>query len=107
KANPKLLTGKDVEIIPIYPRGNTNDRTHDLMRLAQIFGLRGAESRRDFLFVNKDGVLCDARQEAVTYDVIEILHTLYNDGLILHNFTDANAVASVSGTINLGSGFRE
>ena len=47
---------------------NNNQRRIDMFRLAgHLFGVRGMESRQDYLYVGNDGELHDARQEADTY----------------------------------------
>jgi putative aldouronate transport system substrate-binding protein len=90
KTNGAFLTGdatKATEIVPLYPRENTNDRTGDLWRLTQFFGVRGGESRKDFLYVGSDGKLVDARGNADMQKALGKLHEMYQEGLILKEFT--------------------
>ena len=86
KANPQLLAGQD-EVVPFYPRAYTNDRLADIYRWAgQLFGIRGLESRSNYLYVDKTGKLVDARGDLVVAEALEKLHNIYEEGLILKDF---------------------
>lgn len=90
KANAKFLTGKDdVNIVPLFPRAKTSDRTTDLYRFLQFFGVRGVESRNQWFYVDKDGKLVDTRGTDEFATGLEKLHELYSEGIIMQNFTDA------------------
>ncbi len=91
KANAKFLTGKaDVTITPLFPRAKTSDRTTDLYRFLQFFGVRGTESRNNWFYVdNTTGKLVDTRATSEFADGLEKLHQMYKEGLIMQNFTDA------------------
>jgi putative aldouronate transport system substrate-binding protein len=95
KTNPKLLTGQDQKpLVPFYPRSSSHDRSADLLRLAMIWGVRGLESRSDYLYVDQNGVLQDARVQDKTYYGLEKLNQLYKEQLILQDF---NSVSATSG----------
>lgn len=86
KANPQLLAGQD-DVVPFYPRAYTNDRLADIYRWAgQLFGVRGLESRSNYLYVNKEGKVVDARGDLVVAETVGKLHDLYEEGLILKDF---------------------
>ncbi len=89
KANAKFLTGKDgITITPLFPRAQTSDRTTDLYRFLQFFGIRGTESRNNWFYVdNKTGKLVDTRATSEFADGLEKLHEMYQEGLIMQNFT--------------------
>ncbi len=90
KANAEFLTGKsDVTITPLFPRAKTSDRTTDLYRFLQFFGIRGTESRNNWFYVDKNGKLCDTRGTSEFADGLEKLHEMYEEGLIMENFTEA------------------
>ena len=90
KANAKFLTGvEDAEIIPFFPRAKTSDRTTDLYRFLQFFGIRGTESRKEWMYVDNNGKLVDARGTEEFADGLEKLHEMYEEGLIMKNFTTA------------------
>ena len=69
----------------LYSRETANNqRQVDLFRFAgTLFGVRGLESRQDYLYVGTDGSLHDARQEVATYEAIEKMNALYQEGLII------------------------
>ncbi len=82
-ANPQTLNGTD-SIQGLYSRedGNTQRRV-DLFRFAgSLFGVRGLESRHDYLYFDKAGNLHDARQEVATYEALERMNALKAEGLI-------------------------
>lgn len=90
KANAKFLTGvADAEIIPFFPRAKTSDRTTDLYRFLQFFGIRGTESRKEWMYVDNDGKLVDARGTEAFANGLERLHQMYEEGLIMKDFTTA------------------
>lgn len=69
----------------LYSRetGN-NQRQVDLFRFAgTLFGVRGLESRQDYLYVGTDGMLHDARQDEATYVAMERMNAMYKEGLII------------------------
>ncbi len=89
-ANPQSLNGTD-SIQGLFSReDNNNQRRVDLYRLAgHLFGVRGMESRQDYLYFETDGKLHDARQEAVTFTALGRMHDLVAEGLISKAFVDA------------------
>jgi putative aldouronate transport system substrate-binding protein len=49
-----------------------------------LFGVRGLESRQDYLYVGNDGAMHDARQEAATYEALGKLHDMVSDAIMAH-----------------------
>lgn len=89
QANAKFLTGKDdVTISPLFPRQSTSDRTSDLYRFLQFFGLRGVESRNNYFYVGPDGNLVDVRGTEGFKNGIKKLHEMYEDNLIFKDFDE-------------------
>jgi len=88
-ANPQSLNGTD-SIQGIYSREDANNqRRVDMFRLAgTLFGVRGMESRQDYLYFETDGTLHDARQEVATYEALAKMHDLVTEGLISKSFVD-------------------
>ena len=88
-ANPQTLNGTD-SVQGLFSReDNNNQRRVDMFRFTgTLFGVRGMESRQDYLFVGTDGVLHDARQEAETYVALERMHAMAAEGLISQAFID-------------------
>lgn len=92
KANPEFLNGNpDAVIVPFYPRGHTGDRVMDLVRLSEIWGVRGLDARNTWCYIDENGVLQDTRYQQKTMDGIEKLNMLYQEGLILENFNENSA----------------
>ena len=91
-ANPQTLNGTDT-IQGLFSRedGN-NQRRVDMFRFAgHLFGVRGLESRQDYLYVDADGALKDARQEVATYEVLARMNALVQEGLISEGFVNNQA----------------
>ena len=86
-ANPQTLNGTD-SIQGLFSReDDNNQRRVDLVRFAgHLFGIRGLESRQDYLYFDADGSLKDARQNPETYKAIERMNAIAKEGLISVNF---------------------
>lgn len=95
KANPQLLTGQSDsgKVVPFYPRDYTADRTADVTRFAEIFGVRGLDGRNGFLFIDENGELQDARFQENTWNGLSRLNALYKEGLILKDYNKSGAVS--------------
>ncbi|MBR1585733.1 MAG: hypothetical protein IJ662_09355 [Clostridia bacterium] len=91
-ANPQTLNGTD-SVQGLFSReDDNNQRRVDMFRFAgHLFGVRGLESRQDYLYIDTDGTLHDARQEAATYEALERMHALAEEGLISKAFMDMSA----------------
>ncbi len=92
-ANPQTLNGTD-KVQGLFSREDNNvQRQVDIFRFAgTLFGVRGLESRQDYLYVGSDGKLHDARQEADTYEAIERMNALTKEGLISESFVSESSV---------------
>ncbi len=86
-ANPQTLNGTD-KVQGIFSREENNTaRRADMFRFAgTLFGVRGLESRQDYLYVDHDGLLHDARQEVATYEVLGRMNALAQEGLLSEDF---------------------
>ena len=89
-ANPQSLNGKD-SIQGMFSReDNNNQRRVDLIRFAgHLFGVRGMESRQDFLYFDTDGALKDARQQPEAFAAMAKMHDMVAEGLISQAYVDA------------------
>lgn len=92
-ANPQTLNGTDT-IQGLFTREDANNqRRVDMMRLAgHLFGVRGLESRQDYLYVGTDGELHDARQEEAGYEAMAKMHDMAVEGLISTAFLNSEDV---------------
>ena len=88
-SNAQTLNGTDT-IQGLFTReDNNNQRRIDMFRFAGVlFGVRGLESRQDYLYVGEDGLLHDARQEEATYEALENMNAMVEEGLISKAFVD-------------------
>ena len=92
-ANPQTLNGTD-SVQGLHSReDNNNQRRVDMFRFAgTLFGIRGLESRLDYLYVGTDGELHDARNEAATYEALSKMHDMATEGLISEAFINTEEV---------------
>lgn len=90
-SNAPTLNGTDT-IQGLFSREDANNqRRVDMFRFAgSLFGVRGLESRQDYLYVGNDGKLHDARQEAATYTALERMNAMAQEGLISKSFIDSS-----------------
>jgi len=88
-ANPQTLNGTD-SVQGLHSREDANNqRRVDMFRFAgTLFGVRGLESRQDYLYVGADGTLKDARMDAETYVALEKMNAMVQEGLISKAFID-------------------
>ena len=86
-SNPQTLNGTDT-IQGLFSREeDNNQRRVDMMRFAgHLFGIRGLESRQDYLYFDVDGSLKDARQNPESYQAMERMNAIAKEGLISVNF---------------------
>jgi hypothetical protein len=85
------------EVVPFYPRQSTNDRTTNLWRFLSQFGCRGVESRQTYLYMGSDGKIQDIRQSQDLVDAVTALNELYQEHLILQDFTNTAATSGGKG----------
>ena len=86
-ANPQTLNGTDAVQGLFSREDDNNQRRVDMYKLAAIlFGVRGMESRSDYLYIGTDGLLHDARQEEATYVALEKMNAMAQEGLIASSF---------------------
>nr|MBQ8244747.1 hypothetical protein [Oscillospiraceae bacterium] len=88
-ANAQTLNGTDT-VQGLFSREDNNTaRRADMVRFAGVlFGVRGLESRQEYLYVGNDGKLHDARQEVDTYKAMERMNAMAKEGLISKSFID-------------------
>ncbi len=90
-ANPQTLNGTD-SVQGLFSReDDNNQRRVDMFRFAGVlFGVRGMESRQDFLWIDTEGNLRDARMEKDAYEAIERMNAMAQEGLISKSFMDTS-----------------
>ena len=94
-ANAQTLNGTD-NIQGLFSReDDNNQRRVDMYRFAAtLFGVRGLESRQEWLYVGADGKLHDARQEPASYEAMEKMNAMAKEGLISKSFQDNSKESS-------------
>ena len=94
-ANPQTLNGTD-SVQGLFSReDDNNQRRVDMFRFAgSLFGVRGLESRQDYLYIGTDGELHDARQEVETYAALERMNAMAREGLISKAYLDGSQESS-------------
>ncbi len=86
-ANAQTLNGTDTVQGLFSREDDNNQRRVDMFRFTgTLFGVRGLESRQDYLYVGTDGKLHDARQEEETYVALERMNAMAEEGLISSSF---------------------
>ena len=92
-SNPQTLNGTDTVQGLFSREDGNNQRRVDMFRFAgHLFGVRGLESRQDYLYVDENNELRDARQETATYEALEKMNTLVQEGLISEAFVNGEDV---------------
>jgi len=96
-ANPQTLNGTD-SVQGLFSReDNNNQRRVDMFRFAgTLFGVRGLESRQDFLWIDEDGFLRDARQELDAYDAMARMNAMVQEGLVSKAFVEMAAESTAT-----------
>ncbi len=94
-ANAYTLNGTDT-IQGLFSREDSNlQRQVDLYRFAgTLFGVRGLESRQEFLYVDTDGTVKDGRSQVATYQAMDKMRAIALEGLISQSFMDASGESS-------------
>ncbi len=89
-ANPQTLNGTD-NVEGIFSREDNNtQRRIDMVRFAHIlFGVRGLESRNSWLYSDSEGTLHDARMEEATYEALERMYAMTQEGLIADSYVNS------------------
>ena len=105
-ANPQSLNGTD-SIQGLFSREeNSMARRPDVYRLGGVlFGVRGYESRQDYLYVDTDGQLVDGRQTAIAYEAADKMHDIAMEGLISADFMSKAETSSTKNYLPDDLGF--
>ncbi|MGN0655488.1 MAG: hypothetical protein ACI4KR_01720 [Ruminiclostridium sp.] len=96
-ANAQTLNGTDT-VRGLFSREDANNqRRVDLYRFAgTLFGVRGLESRQDYLYVGNDNNLHDARQEEATYVALQRMNDMAAEGLLSKSYMDQSDESSAT-----------
>ncbi len=87
KANPGVISGDaNAEVETLFPRGEADNRVENIADFMQVWGVFGMTSKKDMLYFLQDGTLNDAATTPATYDGLQKLSQIYDEGLILTEF---------------------
>ena len=107
KANPGVVTGDpNAEVEGLFPRGSgskSSNRVDNIADFMQIWGVQGMSSKKEMLYFDANGCINDAASTYQTYDCLNNLSALYQEGLIVNEFWNVNV--STSGTYYLDKYF--
>ena len=88
-SNAQTLNGTDTVYGLFSREDDNNQRRIDMFRFAgTLFGVRGLESRQDYLYVGADGKLHDSRMEKDTYEALARMNAMVQEGLISASFVN-------------------
>ncbi|MDE7263522.1 MAG: hypothetical protein K2N64_02530 [Anaeroplasmataceae bacterium] len=93
--NSVYLYGEANKVFGIVPRGQANNRVITILQLAQIWGIRGLTSEKDYLYYDNNGKLVDVRTSEAGLEALDKLHQLKQEGLIIDGW---DAEGSKNGT---------
>lgn len=85
-ASPALI-GEDVanigNLYGLAGRQPSTQRRTDLTAMAgELYGIRGMESRYEYLYIDDEGTIQDARLKAETFDLVDRMSEMVDEGLL-------------------------
>ena len=88
KANPNYISnGETTDVVPLIHRQAANNRVEMLVSwMGEVFGVQGMSGETDRLYYAADGTLNDGATTLASYQALELMSQLYDEGLILQNF---------------------
>ena len=105
KANPGVVTGNpEQEVQILTPRGAADNRVENILHFAQIWGVQGLCGETDRLYFDANGKLNDAASTPASYEALDYLQQIYDEGLIIDNFSLKDSTVK-SGTYYLDKYF--
>ncbi len=85
RTNPKYLANKS-SLYVFYPRDWNVNRLTAILQLAQLWGVRGYDSRNSYFYIDKQGYLADGRTSQDMMEALGLIHQLYLEDLIVNNY---------------------
>ena len=99
--SPSILGATSDQLVNIYGiagRQATTQRRQDLVAFAgELYGVRGMESRIEYTYIDVQGNLRDARQNADSYNLVANLGNLSAEGLIYRGTANVNSARDFTG----------
>lgn len=81
-----LTNGKQKTMYAFVPRTGEGNRLKQMAEFMNIWGQRGVSAESGKLYFDSDGKLHDARTELSTYDNLDRMNALYNEGFFPSTF---------------------
>lgn len=103
KTNPILLANQSSVDVLFTPATSSSDASDTITQFASVFGVNGLSSNYDRLYYDNLGNLCDARTNSKSYEALGYLNNLYNEGLIVKDFSASNATSNYPNLNFLGN----
>jgi len=101
KANPGMISGNaSAEITTFFPRAASSNRIENIYDFAQIWGVQGVDSEQGNFYVGGDNKVHSLETTKASYDALEYLSQIYDEGLILKDFYTDGANGSNSGFLD-------
>lgn len=97
KAFNGMENAATAEVYALAGREAKPQRENDLIALAgELYGVRGMESRLDYLYIDNEGNMKDARLNEASYDAAYKLNALAKEGLLYNKVkTEAKGITKV------------
>ena len=101
KANPGVVAGDENQEVEVFCiRGVASNRVQNVYHLLSLFGIQGMDSEKEGLFFDANGKLNDAYALESTYEALEFVSAMYDEGLILNDFFNSASTLGSTGYLN-------
>ena len=100
KANPGFLTDDaNGEVECLFPRQTDNTgRIDNILDFAQVWGVQGLTAESEALYFDAKGALNDAYSTRATYDALEYMSQIYDEGLVDTDFYNSSSKPATRNT---------
>ena len=99
-ASPALIGEAEANIGNLYGlagRQPSTQRRTDLTAMAgELYGIRGMESRYEYLYIDDEGTIQDARLKAETFDLVDRMSEMVDEGLLYIGESNAQVARDTS-----------
>jgi len=87
KANPGMITGDEgATINTFFPRACSSNRIENIYDFAQIWGVQGIDAESSNYFIGGDGKVHALETTKASYDALQYLSEIYDEGLLMKDF---------------------
>ena len=102
KANPGLITGDaSKEVETFFPRAASSNRIENILDFAQVWGVQGLDGEQNNFYFAGDGKLHALETTQASYDALNYLSRMYDEGLFVGEFyTDSKDSTRSTGMLD-------